>query len=507
MHHFHKTETPTSSAEFVDDDLAARDLAVLLKQLDEIFAGRVVGQVSYINVLRHDYRPCPFIHTVQSARRPTTRKFLESVGFAIANVSATLRSISCNMILFVVEHKRKIDEFSPRKGRAVVTRSLLSYTLRRATVLDKGSSLFAEAFMPISFSCPKCRGINSVPPERTGEKVRCGRCRAEIVVPFPKPVVLDRTDSVSTADRPSSGIRFRCGACHARNEVDQEWAGKQVRCGSCGIDLLVPGIERLTTHAAGASLSRAPRVFLDEDSILENNEEMEEETPRAMEPCIDERNRPVSRLRSSTPVQEPDSSANFWLWATFAGILIVGVTIGVVALVSAARPLKPSEPSEGRLASDAPKKASEDSPMPDAKIAEDRPELPSPPRPPDRSLENDPDAQARARSAYYKENALWVDKCAGILTERYRFDQVFRVTFEGLDQPEERDAILEALRGCLEGMNGSHAEALVSDRAIRAVFAPAPSLAAFTKGLEFGRPIQIEANENDLTITLSRGSR
>ena len=64
--HFHEAEAATPTAEFVDDDLAARDLAVLLKQLDQVFAGRVVGQVAHIDIFRHDSRPCPFIRRLRN---------------------------------------------------------------------------------------------------------------------------------------------------------------------------------------------------------------------------------------------------------------------------------------------------------------------------------------------------------------------------------------------------------------------------------------------------------
>ena len=56
-------------------------------------------------------------------------------------------------------------------------------------------------------------------------------------------------------------------------------------------------------------------------------------------------------------------------------------------------------------------------------------------------------------------------------------------------------------------MNGVHAEGLVSNRTIKGVFVPAKSVESFAKGLELGFPINIDVNENDLTITLSKVAR
>ena len=365
--------------------------------------------------------------------------------------------------------------------------------------------------MIVKFPCPKCGNKNSVDHDWVGKMVFCGRCRAEIAVPFPKPIVIAELDSAPAEDaKPglSLGIRFRCGSCDARNEIDREWAGKQVRCGSCGIDLLVPSGRKASTEIPKPAGPRSSRVAREVNPIEEDEDDEDDEPSTSLDVRRAERlqSREIGPRNAKFGANQPERPVNFWGWFAFAVALILVVAMGVAILVSTSRPSKRNETDQvgGHSASTGGKEINgSDSSSADA----DRPALPDAPKAPDRSLENDPDALAHASSAYYKDNARWVENCAAILVERYRFDHVFRVTIDGLDQPEERDAILEALRGCFEGMNGAHAEGLISKRTIRGVFAPSSSVAAFAKGLEFGRPINIDVNENDLTIRLSKRGR
>src|SRR5262249_41002041 len=57
--HLDEAETAAAPAKFVDDHLAARDGPVLLEQLLQIIAGGVVGEVTDIDVLRHDLSLVP----------------------------------------------------------------------------------------------------------------------------------------------------------------------------------------------------------------------------------------------------------------------------------------------------------------------------------------------------------------------------------------------------------------------------------------------------------------
>ena len=281
-----------------------------------------------------------------------------------------------------------------------------------------------------------------------------------------------------------------------------------MRCGSCGVDLLVPG-----GHKPSTVVSKPPKqpakdyVEVEAIDLLDKTESPSVTLDAPRERPVERRTFHPRGVRG-TPI-EPERSMPVWAWSVLAAASTLAVAIVVAAIVLSSGRSNRNDPNRAgdELADQAEKPSETAKPTDDAIVGEAPPELPAAPKAPDRSLENDPDALARASATYYKENALWVDRCASILVEHYRFDRVFRVTINGLDQTEERDAILGSLRACFEGMNGAHAEGLVSDRTIKGVFAPAKSLEAFAKGLELGRPIRIDVNENELTITLDKGPR
>ena len=208
-----------------------------------------------------------------------------------------------------------------------------------------------------------------------------------------------------------------------------------MRCGSCGVALLVPGGRQASTVVSQPPRKPSAKLDAEVEAIddLEATESVED-----LRAAKAERRLFQAQDSRATPI-EPERVMPPWAWSVLAGVSTLTVAIVVSALLFSSRPSKQNDPN--RAGDDPPVREEKNSaalkPAEDSIVGDAPPDLPSTPKSPDRSLENDPDALARAISSYYKENARWVDECAAILVNHYRFDRVFRVTIDGLDKDED----------------------------------------------------------------------
>lgn len=118
--HFDEAEAAAASTELVNNHLAAGDGAIWFEKSDQIVAGRLVGKIPDINVLRHD-PPCLVTETIL---RPRPRFRLSGVVEARAAgcpmaVDSTARSLALNtMIVDVFSDKRNLSKKTPLRGES-----------------------------------------------------------------------------------------------------------------------------------------------------------------------------------------------------------------------------------------------------------------------------------------------------------------------------------------------------------------------------------------------------
>ncbi len=103
--------------------------------------------------------------------------------------------------------------------------------------------------MPLSVECPHCGSKYRVQDKLAGRNVKCPKCHTVIQVhavgPDDKPPALDTGQAPHTSPTasPLAGatmpIIFAC-PCGKRLQVEEEWAGKRIKCPHCGRILGVP---------------------------------------------------------------------------------------------------------------------------------------------------------------------------------------------------------------------------------------------------------------------------
>jgi DNA-directed RNA polymerase subunit RPC12/RpoP len=120
----------------------------------------------------------------------------------------------------------------------------------------------------IEFYCAVCGGTLPASPDSTGVPITCPACSSRDPVPIEPVQNAEAADGskVFVSQLLSIEMRFRCGACRQKLQVDVQWAGMILDCPLCRALTKVP---KWSGAAAQSDASESPTGYVAQLTLQE----------------------------------------------------------------------------------------------------------------------------------------------------------------------------------------------------------------------------------------------